>query len=235
MKKHWKDYLHADLAVLFASGVLLVLFAVMELYPKLNDAALPGPLALRCLLLVLICLISYLGGLLYRGRTGDGRIIGRLLTLYFILYVYLILSLTLMDETLRLDPTRLENAGMTPRAYYMKWFVNFRPFYSIRVYVNGFLNGRINFGYMVLNLLGNLCAFMPMAFFLPRLWRAQRHWYVFLPTVILTVALVEGTQLLLMVGSCDVDDLILNAGGAFLFYLFLKIPPLRRLCDRIWG
>ena len=58
MKKHWKDYLHADLAVLFASGVLLVLFAVMELYPKLNDAALPGPLALRCLLLVLICLIS---------------------------------------------------------------------------------------------------------------------------------------------------------------------------------
>lgn len=235
MKKRWKDFLHADIAVLFLSGVLLVLFAALELYPKLDDAALPGPLALRCLLLVLICLISYLGGILYRGRTGDGRVIGWLLTVYFILYVYLLLSLTLMDETLRLDPARLESAGMSRRAYYMKWFVNFRPFYSIRiVYIQGFLNGRINFGYMILNLLGNLCAFMPMAFFLPHLWRAQRHWYVFLPTVTLLVAAVEGTQLLLMVGSCDIDDVILNAGGAFLFFLFLKIPPLRRLCDRIW-
>ena len=140
MKKRWKDFLHADIAVLFLSGVLLVLFAVSELYPKLDDAALPGSLALRCLLLVLICLISYLGGILYRGRTGDGRMIGWLLTAYFILYVYLLLSLTLMDETLRLDPARLESAGMSRRAYYMKWFVNFRPFYSIRiVYIQGFL------------------------------------------------------------------------------------------------
>ena len=32
MKKRWKDFLHADIAVLFLSGVLLVLFAVSELY-----------------------------------------------------------------------------------------------------------------------------------------------------------------------------------------------------------
>lgn len=235
MKKQLKNLLHADIAVLFVSVLLLLLFVGMELYPKLDDEALPGPLALRCLLLVLICLISYLGGLLYRQRTGNGRIIGWLLTIYFILYVYLLLSLTLMDETLRLDPACLEREGMTRREYYMKMFVNFKPFSSIwLVYVRGFLSGHINLGYMVLNLLGNLCAFMPMAFFLPRLWRIQQRWYVFLPTVTLMVAAVEGTQLLLMVGSCDVDDVILNACGAFLFFWILKIPPLKRICDLIW-
>lgn len=235
MREKQNRFLHADTVILAVSAILLVLFAVAELYPKLDEAALPKPLALRCLLLVLICAISYLGGLLYRQRTqDDGRLIDRLLTVYFILYVYLLLSLTLMDETLRLDPARLENAGMTKREYYMRWFVNFRPFDSIwRVYVQGFRSGRINFGYMVLNLLGNLCAFMPMAFFLPGLWRAQRRWYVFLPTVVLMCAAVEGTQLLLMVGSCDVDDVILNAGGAFLLWLLLKLPPMTRLCDAV--
>lgn len=226
----------ADSVILAISAVLLVLFAVAEIYPKINDAALPGPLWERGLLLILICLISYLGGLLRQMRTGDGRLTGWLLTAYFILYVYLLLSLTLMDETLRLDPSRLESAGCTKREYYMKWFVNFRPFDSIwRVYAQGFISGRINFGYMVLNLLGNLCAFMPMAFFLPRLWRIQQRWYVFLPTVVLSVAAVEGMQLVLMVGSCDVDDVILNAGGAFLFYWILKIPALQRLCAAVWS
>ena len=236
MKKQGNRWLHADVAVLAAAAVLLICFAVAELYPKINDAALPKPLGMRCALLVLICLISYLGGLLWRMRTGDGRLISWLLTAYFILYVYLLLSLTLMDETLRLDPSRLQNTGMTKRQYYMRWFVNFKPFDSIwRVYVLGFRSGQINFGYTILNLLGNLCAFMPLAFFLPRLWRAQRRWYVFLPTAVLATAAVEGMQLLLMVGSCDVDDVILNAGGAFLLFWILRIPPVARLCDAIWS
>ena len=235
MRKRLKKWLHADTVILAVAALLLVGFAVAELYPKLDDATLPGPLPERCLLLVLICLISYLGGWLYRQRTGDRRLIGWLLVAYFILYVYLLLSLTLMDETLRLDPSRLESVGLTKREYYMKWYVNFRPFGSIRLYLSGFRNGRINLGYVILNLAGNLCAFMPMAFFLPRLWRAQRRWYCFLPTVTLMVAAVAGTQLLLMVGSCDIDDVILNAGGAFLLFWILKIPPLSRLCDAVWS
>lgn len=230
-----KRQIHADTAILAASVVLLVLFFFVEGYPKWNAAALPKPLGLRCMLLVLICLISYLGGLAYRLRTGDGRLFEWLLTAYFVLYLYLVLSLTLMDETLRLDPSKLEHSGVSKRAYYMKWYVNFHPFESIwNVYVRGFRSGTVNFGYMILNLFGNLCAFMPMSFFLPRLWRAQRHWYVFLPTVTATVAAIEGTQLLLMVGSCDVDDVILNAGGAFVLFWILKIPPLERLCCAIW-
>lgn len=235
MKKRPIARLHADTLILLASAVLLCLFFAFELYPKINDAALPGPLGVRCCLLVLVCLISYLGGWLYRDRTGNGRLLSCLLTAYFILYLYLLLSLTLMDETLRLDPGRLESAGMTKREYYMRWFTNFRPFDSIwLVYVQGFINGNINLGYMILNLLGNLCAFMPMAFFLPRLWRAQQRWYIFLPTVVLAVVAVEGTQLLLMIGSCDVDDVILNAGGAFLLFWILRIPCFCRICDAIW-
>lgn len=236
MKERLNKRLHADVAILLSAAVLLAVFAVTELYPKINVEAVPGALWARCLLLVLICVISYLGAWLYRQRTGDARLSGILPTAYFILYLYLILSLTLMDETLRLDVSKLEQAGMTKREYYLRWFVNFRPFYSIwTVYIRGYANGYVGLRYVLLNLLGNLCAFMPFAVFLPRLWRPQRRWYVFLPTVVLIVAAVEGGQFLLMVGSCDVDDLILNAGGAFLLYWFLKIPPLERLCDALWS
>ena len=36
-----------------------------------------------------------------------------------------------------------------------------------------------------------------------------------------------------MIGSCDIDDLILNAGGSFLFFLFLKLPFMKKLISRL--
>ena len=36
-----------------------------------------------------------------------------------------------------------------------------------------------------------------------------------------------------MVGSCDVDDLILNVGGAFLMYTLLRLSLMQRLTERL--
>ena len=100
MKQPSQKRIHADTLILITAAVLLVLFAISEVYPKVNDAALPKPLAARCLLLMLVCLISYLGGLLRQMRTGDRRLTEWLLTAYFILYVYLLLSLTFVPVTI---------------------------------------------------------------------------------------------------------------------------------------
>lgn len=228
-----KQFRNADTRILIASVLLLLLFFFTDLQPRPhfeNPIYIP---ALRCLLLILICTVSYLGGLLRRQRTGSSVILTLVLWGCFLLYLYLILSLTLFGG-LRLNPDRLAETGLTKRQYYLRWFVNFRPFHSIyTVYIRGLIRGYVSIRYTLLNLLGNLCAFMPFAFFLPCFFKAMRKWYVFLPAMILIVAAVEGLQFLFMVGSCDIDDLILNAGGAFLLFGILKIPPLHRLCERI--
>ncbi len=220
------------------SACLLLFFLFAEMYPKIVVDLRPYPLWFRSCLLVSVCMTAYLGGLFRTRRTGDEKLLPYLHGIFFVLYMYLILSLTLFDETLRLDSDKLqsaEKAGMTVREYYLTHFVNYKPFASILLYIRGFLHGPINFGYFLLNLLGNLCAFMPMSFFLPHLWKREQKWYVFLLTMLLVVLTVEGLQLLFMIGSCDIDDVILNVGGAVAFWWILKIPPVSRFSTRFWS
>lgn len=73
------------------------------------------------------------------------------------------------------------------------------------------------------NLAGNVLGFMPAGFFIPILWEKRRG---FLFTVCVTFEMsltVEVLQLLLRVGSFDVDDLLLNTLGGILGYLLLRM------------
>ena len=234
IRRFFETFLHADGWILTLSALLLLGFFVSE--PKINLLSPPvGTVQLwRCVLLFLICLVAYLGGILLKRRTeiDPMRI---LFVLFLFLYLYLILSLTLLDKGLRLDANRLMEQGVSPREYYLNWFVNFSPFQSIyTVYIRGLMDGYVSLRYTVLNLLGNLCAFMPLSFLLPALFRCMRRWYCFFSAVLLTVVAVEGLQFWLMVGSCDIDDVILNVGGAMILYLLFLIPPIQRFLERVW-
>lgn len=206
----------------FAAGEVLRQFGVLR-------SISPGE---RIGVLILVCAIFYAAGALHIRRTGNSRVMKRLMLLFAFLYLYLLLHFTLVEEAFG----RGSYVGEDARARYLELYVNFKPFRSIyEVYVKGFRNGFVNRYYMTLNLLGNICAFMPAAVFLPYFFKSQRHWYCFLPTVVLCVCAVEGLQFWLMVGSCDVDDLILNAAGAFALWWILRIPPIRKLFSRMFG
>ena len=97
------------------------------------------------------------------------------------------------------------------------------------------MRGYVSLRYVVLNLVGNLCVFMPLSVLLPALFRCMRRWYCLLPIVMLSVVAVECLQFWLMVGSCDVDDVILNVGGAMILYLFTLIPPIKRRMEQFWN
>lgn len=71
------------------------------------------------------------------------------------------------------------------------------------------------------NLVGNVLIFLPAGFFIPILWETKRG-FVFTVCVTFWMSLtVELTQLLLRVGSFDVDDLLLNTLGGIIGYLLL--------------
>ena len=74
----------------------------------------------------------------------------------------------------------------------------------------------------VINLGGNILMFIPLGFLLPGVFP---KFHSLLRTVLATAVIitaVEIIQLLTLVGSCDIDDLILNVIGASLGFLFQK-------------
>ena len=75
---------------------------------------------------------------------------------------------------------------------------------------------------VVLNIWGNIIAFMPFGSFLPIYSKRCRNvWMTVLYSFELSL-LVELLQLVFKVGSFDVDDLLLNTIGGLLGYLVYK-------------
>ena len=74
-----------------------------------------------------------------------------------------------------------------------------------------------------INLAGNVVMFIPLGLLLPLVFlKLRKLWKTLLCTALIITA-VEILQLLTLVGSCDVDDLILNLFGALLGYGFYKM------------
>lgn len=79
------------------------------------------------------------------------------------------------------------------------------------------------FFHCVINLGGNIFLFIPIGYFLPRLWTKMHRFFPFFFTCTLSICLVELLQLFTLLGSLDIDDLILNLFGMILGYLIFVI------------
>lgn len=75
----------------------------------------------------------------------------------------------------------------------------------------------------VVNIFGNVLAFMPYGFLLPLLNRAYRRFYLILILSVVFSLVIETSQLLLKVGVFDVDDILMNSTGGILGYLIFRI------------
>ncbi len=73
------------------------------------------------------------------------------------------------------------------------------------------------------NLAGNVVMFVPFGIFLPVLFPKQRNFFRFFGTSALTIILVELLQGITLLGSCDIDDFILNMGGILIGYVLYWI------------
>ena len=107
----------------------------------------------------------------------------------------------------------------------MRANMNLIPFHTIDSYwkVVKQMSFTPYFYHCAINLGGNIFLFIPIGYFLPRLWKCQRNFFLFLLTCVLAITLVELLQLVTLLGSLDIDDLILNLFGMLLGYLFFII------------
>ena len=74
------------------------------------------------------------------------------------------------------------------------------------------------------NLFGNIFLFVPLGLLLPEVYPKLRRWWKTMLVTAGAVMAVELGQMLTLLGTCDIDDLILNLLGAAIGYgLFLIV------------
>lgn len=128
---------------------------------------------------------------------------------YFLLGAYAAALLWLLFGRAR------RGVAEVPYLHQLPLHMNLHPFRTIRLYLKLLQSGGPNLVRIALaNLLGNVVLFLPMGFLLPLLLPGLRRWYRVLLTAAGIIAAVELLQMVLLVGTCDVDDLLLNLLGA---------------------
>lgn len=75
----------------------------------------------------------------------------------------------------------------------------------------------------VINLVGNMVMFVPLGYFLGALFRPFARFFSMLFWSAVLICVIEVLQLVTALGSCDVDDLILNVPGITLGWVIHKL------------
>ena len=101
--------------------------------------------------------------------------------------------------------------------------VNLRPFVTLRLYWK-LLHGESDYyvRHAFINLVGNVVMFIPLGFFQPYLMKFLRKWYRTLFSTAVLILTIECIQYLTGLGSCDIDDVILNVAGAIIGYILWR-------------
>lgn len=104
---------------------------------------------------------------------------------------------------------------------------NLQPFQEIMRFIR--YREQLGFWVVFFNLGGNVIGFMPFGFCVPLLDRYHRRWYVICAETMAVSVCIELIQLVTRVGSCDVDDVLLNTiGGVIGYVIFMRIMMMRR-------
>ncbi len=139
----------------------------------------------------------------------------RIVFVLFILYVLTILFLLVIPNNYRVHNVFI--GGLTWErwtAYVMSGF-NLVPLRGLSEQIGSIFAGQ-DVARNIIYLVGNLVGFAPLGFFLPALFSRQRKLPAFLITILLAVSVLELVQVMMMRGSFDIDDVILNTAGACL-------------------
>ncbi len=148
----------------------------------------------------------------------------------FLFYLAVVLGALIVS---RVD---YQTFAQTNAAYWENFdlMTNFHPLETVRLYINAIKYDYIGMEIPLSNLLGNAMLFMPMAVFLPCLFRPMQKLWLFSLTMLLLLVAVEALQLLLACGSCDVDDVLLNLLGTLIVFGLVKIPFVKKLLQRLY-
>ena len=219
MKKKIFGYL------LYGSALFLVVFYII-------NAIRPNVIIdfeTTIVFIVISCLLIYFGGLLLFKYYKNDKPLKINLWIFFGLYLLLFINLTLFDSS-------WGRHGLfgSFNLEYLKESINLIPFRTIYEFLIENFNNLTTSKTIFYNILGNFVALMPMAFFLPLLFKKENKFKTFFLTILLITLGIELLQLFGGVGRFDIDDIILNVSGSLLMFKILKIKTIDDLVKNIF-
>ena len=218
------------------AGILLISAAFAAMLWQVVQIYLTGMRHVThgLILIVGICLPLMLGTYLYtrvlKNPAERRRAVRFSFFALFVFYCAVVLGALVVS---RVD---YRTFAQTKAAYWEHFDLNtnFNPLETVRLYINAIKYNYIGMEIPLSNLVGNAMLFMPMAVFLPCLFRPMQKLWLFALTMLLLLVAVEAVQLLLACGSCDVDDVLLNLAGTLIVFGLLKLPFLQRLLKKLY-
>ncbi len=145
----------------------------------------------------------------------------------FLLYTLMVIDFTLINDNFGRNISNIFLADSKQLSEYFGNKTNIIPFATVKLFINAFKEGSLK-PYIVLeNILGNFFVFVPFAFFVPKVIAHINSAIKFLLFISLTVIVVEVLQIVFLTGSADIDDFILNVGGAMAAYGVLNIQKVK--------
>lgn len=187
----------------------------------------------RLFLLCGSCVFLYFGGLILSKYRKDNKQMKINLWIFFGLYLLLFITLTLFDQFWGRNGLTIVNWSKEMFNVYIRNSLNIIPFKTIIEYIGAF-DSLLDTRAVMFNLLGNIVACMPFAFFLPLLFKKQNSFKKFALTMVIIVLVIELLQFITLSGSCDIDDIILNVSGALIMYAIFKIKSVNNLIKNIF-
>lgn len=105
---------------------------------------------------------------------------------------------------------------------------NFIPFFTVWEFIQTATNSVRPYliWQAIINIVGNIVMFVPLGFFIPYFWTKQRPFWRSMLCAAVCIVVVEIVQLFTLLGSCDIDDLILNMLGVVIGYGVYRIAIL---------
>ena len=99
--------------------------------------------------------------------------------------------------------------------------INLVPLFTIQnyLYILTHSQNRYMLVHCFINLAGNLLMFIPAGWLLPRIWKKLRNFFRFFTLCLGLIFLVETVQLFTLLGSFDIDDIILNLAGMVMGFI----------------
>jgi glycopeptide antibiotics resistance protein len=101
--------------------------------------------------------------------------------------------------------------------------LNLRPFASFHCFFIIARRGTEGLWQAAANLVGNVALFIPLGVFLPHFYPTLRKFWRLLLTATAIIIAIESAQLLTLLGSGDIDDVLLNLTGTLLGFALWKV------------
>ena len=202
--------------------VLAVIFLLIYAWAEIMSHLMLSETG-RLFLLGGSCLFLYVGGLIKSKAENNNKPMKINLWIFFILYLVLLITLTLFDPMGGRNGFNAFNWTQEGLDIYLENSVNLVPFKTIIEYIQKIFTSLLDTSTIFLNLFGNIACLMPLALFIPILFKKVDNTKKFLISILCVTLGIELIQFITFTGSCDIDDVILNTIGGFIGILLFRI------------